>query len=47
MSKHATKTTPVVLPADGKPLGCYFQVQSPYYQTAQCNQKTPASVSST
>ena len=20
-----------------KPLGCYFQVQSPYYQAAQCN----------
>ena len=27
-----------------KPLGCYFQVQSPYY-LAQCNQKTPFSVS--
>ena len=24
-----------------KPLGCHFQVQSPYYQVAQCNQKTP------
>ena len=24
-----------------KPLGCYFQVWSPYYQAAQCNQKTP------
>ena len=23
-----------------KPLGRYFQVQSPYYQAAQCNQKT-------
>ena len=22
-----------------KPLGCYFQVWSPYYQAAQCNQK--------
>ena len=22
------------------PLGCYFQVWSPYYQAAQCNQKT-------
>ena len=27
-----------------KPLGCYFQVQSPYYQAAQCNQKTPIPV---
>ena len=24
-----------------RPLGRYFQVQSPYYQAAQCNQKTP------
>ena len=24
-----------------KPLGRYFQVRSPYYQTAKCNQKTP------
>ena len=23
-----------------KPLGCYFQVWSPYFQVAQCNQKT-------
>ena len=29
-----------------KPLGCYFQVQSPHYQAAQCNQKTPIPVSS-
>ena len=29
-----------------KPLGSYFQVQSPYYQAAQCNQKAPISVSS-
>ena len=29
-----------------KPLGRYFQVQSPYYQAAQCNQKTPISISS-
>ena len=29
-----------------KPLGHYFQVRSPYYQLAQCNQKTPISVSS-
>ena len=29
-----------------KPLGHYFQVQSPYYQVTQCNQKTPAPVSS-
>ena len=24
-----------------KPLGCYFQVWSLYYQLAQCNKKTP------
>ena len=24
-----------------KPLGDFFQVQSTYYQTVQCNQKTP------
>ena len=30
----------------GKPLGCYFEVQSPYNHTAQCNQKTPIPVSS-
>ena len=29
-----------------KPLGCYFQVWSPYYQAAQCNQKTPIPISS-
>ena len=30
-----------------KPLaGWYFQVRYPYYQTAQCNQKTPITVSS-
>ena len=29
-----------------KPLGCYFQVRSPYYQEAQCNQKRPIPVSS-
>ena len=29
-----------------KSLGCWFQVQSPYYQTAQRNQKTPSAVSS-
>ena len=23
-----------------KPLGCYFQVWCPYYQAAQCSQKT-------
>ena len=27
-----------------KPLGRYFQVRSPYYQAAQCNQKTPIPV---
>ena len=29
-----------------KPLGHYFQVQSPYYQVAQCTQKTPIPLSS-
>ena len=29
-----------------KPVGCYFQIRSPYYQVAQCNQKTPIPVSS-
>ena len=29
-----------------KLLGCYFQVRSPYYLAAQCNQKTPIPVSS-
>ena len=29
-----------------KPLGRYFQVQSPYYQVAECNQKTLIPVSS-
>ena len=29
-----------------KPLGRYFQVQSPYYQATQCNQKTSIPVSS-
>ena len=29
-----------------KPLGHYFQVRSPYYQAAQCNQKTFIPVSS-
>ena len=27
------------------PLGRYFQVRSPYYQAAECNNKTPISVS--
>ena len=27
-----------------KPLGCSFQVRSPYYQAAQWNQKPPISV---
>ena len=37
-----TKTTLVFLPADRK---AYLQVRSPYYETAQCNQKTPIPVS--
>ena len=46
MREPGTKTTPVFLPTDGEASGCYFQVQSPYYQAAQCNQKTPIPVSS-
>ena len=34
MHKHGTTTTQVFLHADGKPLGCYFQVWSPYYQVS-------------
>ena len=37
-----TKTTLVFLPADRK---AYLQVRSPYYETAQWNQKTPIPVS--
>ena len=40
MHEHDTKTTLVFLTADGDPLGHYFQVWSPKYQVAQCNQKT-------
>ena len=29
-----------------KPLGCYFQVCSPFYQAVQCNHKTPIPLSS-
>ena len=29
-----------------KPIDRYFQVWSPYYQAAQCNQKTPIPASS-
>ena len=29
-----------------KPIACYFQVHSPDYQVAQCNQKTPIPTSS-
>ena len=29
-----------------KPLGCYFYVQCPYYQAAQCTQKAPIPASS-
>ena len=48
MHEHGTKTTPVFLPADGEAycIGRYFQVRSPNYQAAQCNQKTPVPVSS-
>ena len=46
ITQHDTKTNPLFLPADGKPFGGYFQVQSPYYQTAQYNQNTPIPVSS-
>ena len=46
MREHGTKTTPVFLPADGEALGCYVQVQSPYYQIAQWDQTIPIPVSS-
>ena len=46
MQEHGTKSNPVFLPTDGEPPGCYFNVQSPYYQAAQRNQKTPIPVSS-
>ena len=46
MREHGTKTTPVFLPADGEASGRFFQVRSPYYQAAQCNQKTIIPVSS-
>ena len=38
MREHGTKTTVVFPPADGEG---YFQVGSPYYQAAQCNENTP------
>ena len=48
MHRHGTKTTMIFLSAEiEKPLGCYFQDRSPYYQAAQCNQKTPILVSFT
>ena len=46
MHKHGTKTTPAFLLLMEKQLGHYFQVWSPYYQVAQCNQKTPIPISS-
>ena len=39
MHEHGTKTVFYLLIE--KPLSSYFQVWSPYYQVAQCNQKTP------
>ena len=41
---HGTKTNTVFLATDVEPLVYYFQVQSPYYQVTQCNQKTPIAV---
>ena len=47
MHEHDTKTSLVFLPVDGdEPPGRYFQVRSPYYLAAQCNQKTPILVCS-
>ena len=37
---HGTKTSPVFLHSAGEASWSYFQVWSPYYQTAQSNQKT-------
>ena len=39
--RHNIKTTLVFLPPDREASTCYFQVLSPYYQAAKCNQKTP------
>ena len=39
MCEHDTKATLIFLTADEEV--SYFQVWSPYYQAAQCNQKTP------
>ena len=41
MHESGTKTTQVLLPADGEASWLLLQVLSPYYQAAQCNQKTP------
>ena len=46
MCEHVTKTTLVFFMLMEKPLGHYFQVWSPYYLPAKCNQKTPLPVSS-
>ena len=46
MREHGTKNTLVFLLLMEKPIGFYFQVWSPYYHAAHCNQKTPISVSS-
>ena len=45
-AQHDTKTTLVFLSVDGGVSHHYFQIQFPYYQAAQCNLKTPVSVSS-
>ena len=44
--EHDTKTTPAFLPADGEASWSLLPSSSPYYQVAQCNQKTPIPVSS-
>ena len=41
LAQHGTKTTPIFLSADGEASYYYLQVSSPYYQAAQCNEKTP------
>ena len=38
-AQHGTKTTWYFYLLMEKPLRCYFQVWSPYYQVALCNQK--------
>ena len=46
MREHSIKTPPVFLLADGEASWSLLPSLSPYYQAAQCNQKTPIPISS-